>query len=117
QAEVPPLVVDANQELLAVMLHLVLAALHPWRNRLPLARWRACIQIAPLRCGVAADLQQQVLAASRALHAYVEALVFLLVDQVIRLGRAQDVPVEPVLTLGRILNRVEDSLVVRRPGN
>src|SRR6202045_2627764 len=56
--------------------------------------------------------------AARALHRDSKPLVGLLVKQGVRFGGAQNMPIEPVRTLGRfVLDRIEQGAIVRGPGD
>src|SRR5438270_11512904 len=75
-------------------------------------------QVANFAGRMACDGQKKESAAARAFHFDSKPLVRFVVNQRIRLGRAKDVPVQPVRALRRfILDRVEQSSIVRCPGN
>src|SRR5271166_4944501 len=82
QAEVAAGIIDADEELIAVMVHCVFAILLARHDHLPLASRLPGREITPFRGSVAARSQEKVRLATGALQRDVKALVLLFVDQV-----------------------------------
>ncbi len=99
------------------MVHVVFLVCDAGRDQPELPRRHACFQVVALAGRVAAALQQQVLAVTRAANADVEAFVRLIEDQHVgSLRLAQGVPIDTMLPLGLlILHAVEQGRVVGRP--
>src|SRR5260370_11811653 len=64
------------------------------------------------------DGQEEKSSAARASHFDPKPLVGLLIEELVRLRRAQNVPIKPVRTLRRfVFNAVEERAIVGRPGD
>ena len=118
QPEISSRIVDANEELFAVMIDLIFLVLDAWRNQVPFALRLTGTQVAPFRSCVASAFDQQILAAARQLNTNVEALVRIFIDNRIRCRiRSQQVPIHAIVALRAFLfHCVEESSIVRRPG-
>src|SRR5436309_13688141 len=95
------------------MVHIVLMIALTRRDHVPVARRVLRAEKAPLGCGVAMRGKEKIRAAARALDSDVKVLVLFFVNQRVGVSsRPQAVSVEPVLALGRVLDRVEKRTVV-----
>ena len=116
--EVPAVLVRADVEEGASVVHVVLVVLLARGDQAQGRRRLVGREPAPFARGEGGNADEENRLAARAPGEHPEHLVLLLIEEDVgrRVG-AEGVPVEPVRALGRVGDRVEERLVVGRPGH